>query len=554
MQTLPKPLPDELLYSALARATYRYGFWSPKRLLDVLYGRRTVVAVPDLPSNLAHLAQVVGNHWQLGVEELAIHHTLFGYYTHFRGLRQRKQVLAAMAADGGSLQVRLGICAGSARTPRRFHICPLCHASDVARFGEAYWHRAHHLPGVLVCHLHGEPLLESDVPFRPHGRHAYLAAPMASSLDDLRPLVKSLTRPEVARAVAVRSFELLTSDARSVARKPDYRPRLGPWGAGPGRARRFRDAFVEYFGEDLLLASFKREAGDPLAWLGEVLRAPRRPLHPFKHVLTEVFLRAQSAGLPSSTDAQPATNDKRWGVYRLPEMRQEAVALARIGLTTNAVARALDVDWKTADRLLAPLPSPPVSPARDQEADRRAWQEMAAAHPGLGKKELRGIAPALYARLYRNDRAWLLVWKAQRPGRTTGVRRVDWHQRDVDLEARVRQQVARTLNDSPPRRASRNHILGMLGIRAMVAHRGELLPLTTAALDALCETVEAFQLRRLESVFSQEGTLALPDWKALREARIEPRRFPDGGRGLVQRARWCVEQALSRGLGEGARS
>lgn len=553
MRTLPKPLPDELLYSALARATYRYGFWSPKRLLDVLYGRRTVVAVPDLPSNLARLAQVVGDHWQLGIEELATHHTLFGYYIHFRGLRQRKQVLAAMAADGGSLQVRLGICAGSARTPRRFHLCPLCHVADVTRFGEAYWHRAHHLPGVLVCHLHGEPLRESEVSFRPHGRHRYLAAPMSGSLDDLRPLVTSLRRFDVAQAVAVRSVELLTSDSHSVARKPDYRPRLGPWGAGPGRAGRFRDAFVDYFGEDLLVASLKREDGDPLAWLAEVLRAPRRPLHPFKHVLMEVFLCGQDAVLQSSTDAQSGTSEKRWGVYRLPEMRQEAVALAQLGLTTNAVARALEVDWKTAGRLLAPLPSPPVSPSCDPELDRRAWQEMAAAHPELGKKDLRAAAPALYARLYRNDRAWLLGWKAQRPVPLTGARRIDWNQRDVDLEARVKQQAVRTLNESPPRRASRNHILGMLGIRTMVTLQGALLPRTTAVLDALCETVEAFQLRRLESVFSQEGASGLPDWKALREASIEPRRLPDSGRDLVQRARRCAEKVFSRELGEGAR-
>lgn len=553
MQTLPKPLPDELLYSTLARATYRYGFWSPKRLLDVLYGRRTVVAVPDLPSNLASLEQVVRNHWQLGVEELAAHHTLFGYYTHFLGPRQRKQVLAAMASDGGSLQVRLGICAGSAITPRRFHLCRQCHAADITRFGEAYWHRAHHLPGVLVCHLHGEPLLESDVPFRPHGRHAYQAAPMACPFDELRPLVNSLDRPEVARALAVRSFELLTSDSRCVATTPDYRPRLGQWAEGRGRARRFRDVFVGYFGEDLLLASFKRDDGDPLAWLDEVLRAPRRPLHPFKHVLMEVFLSGQGAVLQPRSDAQSATSDKRWGVYRLPEMRQEAAALARLGLSTNAVAVALDVDWNTADRLLAPLPSPPASLLRDPEPDRRAWLEMAATRPGLGKKELRSAAPALYARLYRNDRAWLLAWKAPCPGRSVGVRRIDWQRRDQELEARVKRQVLRTLDDSPPRRASRNHVLCMLGIRAMVTHQGALLPRTMAALDSLCETVEAFQLRRLEAVFIQEGMSGLPDWKALRQARIEPRRLPDGGRGLIERARQCVMEAFSRELREGAR-
>jgi hypothetical protein len=545
MQTLPKPLPDELLYSTLARATYRYGFWSPKRLLDILYGRRTVVAVPDLPTNLASLTQSTENHWQLGVEELAVHHTLFGYYTHFRGARQRKKVLAAMAADGGSLQVRLGVCAGAARTPKRFRLCLRCHGADVAQFGEAYWHRAHHLPGVLVCHLHGEPLLESDVPFRPRGRHVYLAAPLEGDLHSLPPLVSNLTRPKVAWTVAVRSFELLASQPRTVATRPDYRPRLGQWGAGWGRAKRFRNVFVEYFGEDLLLASFGREDGDPLAWLEEVLRGPRRPLHPFKHVLMEVFLDGREKMLQDDSDPQCQKSGKSWGVYRLPEMRKEAVILSQLGLSTHAVAWTLDVDWKTATRLLAPLPSPQPKLPYDPDIDRRAWEMTAAAHSELGKKALRNIAPALYARLYRNDRAWLIAWKAKCDKRPAVARRIDWPQRDLALELRVRQQVAQTLKESPPCRASRSHVLGMLGLRALLAHRATLLPRTSTALDALCETVEAYQLRRLELVFRQEGGHSIPDWKALRDARIQPGRLPDGGQGLIQRARRRANEVAS---------
>jgi hypothetical protein len=551
MQMLPRPLPDELLYSALARATYRYGFWSPKRLLDILYGRRTVVAVPDLPSNLASLTRATGDHWRLGVEELAIHHTLFGYYTHFRGARQRKQVLAAMATDGGNLQVRLGICAGSARAPNRFRLCTHCHAADVARFGESYWHRAHHLPGVLVCHLHGEPLMESEVPFRPHGRHSYLAAPMEGDWGRLRPVVSSLARPEVARTVAARSFELLASQACPEVTRPDYRSRLESWGSRRGRAQRFRDGFVEYFGEDLLLASFGREDGDPLAWLQEVLHAPRRSLHPFKHVLMDVFLNGQRAVLPEG-DARPV-GSKRWGVYRLQEMRQEAATLTQLGLSTHAVAWTLDVDWKTADRLLAPLPSLEATPAPETNADRQAWEETAADHSDLGKKALRAIAPALYARLYRNDRAWLLAWRAKRLQRPAVARRIDWQQRDLELEPRVRQQVAQILKEAPPRRASRHHVLGLLGLLAMMTHRAALLPRTSAALEELCETVEAYQLRRLESVLSQEGRLNTPNWRALREARIQPDRLPDGGQSLIQRARRRIEEVRSAEVGAGAR-
>ena len=72
MRTLRKPLPDELLSGALASATYRYGYWSPKGFLDLLYGSRTVVAVPDLPSNLQVLAQTTQEAWGLSAEELAV--------------------------------------------------------------------------------------------------------------------------------------------------------------------------------------------------------------------------------------------------------------------------------------------------------------------------------------------------------------------------------------------------------------------------------------------------------------------------------------------------
>ncbi|CAM5791593.1 TnsD family Tn7-like transposition protein [Rhizobacter fulvus] len=538
MRTLPKPLPDELLYSALARATYRYGFWSPKRLLDILYGRRTVVAVPDLPSNLASLARATGSEWQLGVEEMAVRHTLFGYYTHFCSARQRKQVLAAMASDGGNLQVRLGICAGSARAPKRFHFCPRCHAADVARSGEAYWHRAHHLPGVVVCHLHGDPLVESDVPFRPPGRHAYLAAPVEADLSNLRPLVGAQTQPEVARAVAVRSFELLIGQPCTTAMKPDYRAHLGHMGSVRGRSQRLRSAFIDYFGESLLLASFGREYGDPLAWLDEVLRAPRRPLHPFKHVLMGVFINGTRVMAQDSNDASSVASGKRWGVYRSPGMRQEAASLAQLGLSTRAVAWTLDVDWKTAERLLAPLPPTQAAPAHESGVDRQAWAETAAANSEKGKKELRGIAPALYARLYRHDRAWLLAWHPVRAQSDLSVRRrIDWGRRDSNLQDRVRQLVAQTLQEIPPRRASKNHILGLMGQRALLTHRAALLPRATETLDALCETVESFQLRRLAFVLSQEGGHALPDWRAFRDAHIQPGRSPDEGQGIMERAR-----------------
>lgn len=536
MRTLPKPLPDELLYSALARATYRYGFWSPKQLLDLIYGRRTVVAVPDLPSNLVALARATAEAWQMSAEELALRHTLVGYYTHFKGSRCRRSALAHMAADGGSFHLRLGICAGAACVPKQLRLCPACHAADIAAYGEAYWHRAHHLPGVLVCHQHGDVLLDTNQPFRPPSRHVYAAAPLDLSLVTLRPVVHRLTRTREALALAARSVQLLDSPAHAPSPRPDYRGalQLRGWGRRRGRLQDLQGVFVGFFGADLLEASFARPDCDPVAWLADVTRAPRRNMHPFKHVLMEVFLRGHEAQVRAAHPGRPK-KVKTWGIYRDTELRKDAAKLASVGLTTHAIACALDVDWKTADRLLQPMSEDAESSCRDVAEDRQAWLDIQRSYPTLNKKQLRAKAPALYARLYRHDREWLLAQRVLPSERPVTERRIDWPRRDAEVEALVQAGVAKALRIQPARRASRSYVLGQLGLRALVAHRATLLPRTTAALDELCETVEAFQVRRLAAALTKLPESA-PEWALLRAAAIQPRRFDDGARSLIHRA------------------
>jgi len=551
MRTLRKPLPDELLYGTLASATYRYGYWSPKGFLDVLYGSRTVVAVPDLPSNLEVLAQTTQEAWGLSAEELARWHTLFEYYAHYRTERQRQKVLAAMAANSGSLQVGLGICAGSARAPARLRLCPRCHAADLEQFREAYWHRAHHLPGVLVCHLHGDVLLETEIPFRPTGRHLYVATPLELDGISLQPVVSELANLKIAQAIAAQSFELLTSQAGAKCTKPDYRAQMEQlgWRSGRSGAESLEAAFRACFGDDLISASFR--AGEKLAWLQESLRAPRRPLHPFKHVLMRVFLDSQKLPAPVLKEDQGA--GKAWGIYRDESLRREAASLAGLGLKTHSVARALEVDWKTAHRLLQPMP--PASPrvARDVQVDRRSWARLAAANPDAGKKDLRAGAPALYSRLYRNDHEWLLAWQPRTALYAGHRRRVNWQQRDAIIEQRVREQAKRVLREDPPRRVSRSHVLGELGLRALLAHRFALLPRTCAALDEICESVDVFQVRRVACVLARECGNQVPAWYVFREAKVQASRLPDRGRDLLIRAADRARQINTRQLAGGTR-
>lgn len=533
MLTLPKPLPDELLCSALARATYRYGFWSPKQLLDILYGRRTVGAVPDLPCNLASLVQAIGSYWELDIEKLATQHTLFRYYTHFRAQQERKDVLAAMAHSGGSLHLRLGICAGSARAPRRFHLCPQCHADDIARFGEAYWHRAHHLPGVLVCNLHGDYLRESNVPFHTPARNVYEPAPIEIDWNCLPPLVSSCVRRDMAHAVATHSVEVLEAEHCAPSQITDYRPelRLRGWRPGPGEYARLRDASEACFGKELLTCTFSRSDCHPLDWLAEVIQHPHRRMHPLKHVLMRVFLASQVL------QTKQETEQKIFNHWDVPALQQEAANLYPLELETRVVAEVLNADQQTTQRLRTPFPPRNLGTSRSPDIDRRAWEVHAASHPSLGKSELRLSAVALYARLYRNDHAWLMDWSSPPKRSEKSVRRINWPQRDENYEAQVLAQITKTLQETPPRRASRGFILGTLGLRSTLGNRGFLLPRTQAALDRACESVSAYQLRRLIRILGQEGMATAPEWRVWYMAGIEPSRFADGGRGLMQLAR-----------------
>ena len=541
MRTLfPRPLPDELLYSTLARSTYRSGHWSPKRLLDVAFARRTVVATPDLPSNLGDLVAATHPEWGLSERQIAESHTLLPFYTHYSGHARHARALKLMTGSGGSLLMRLGVAAGSARPVRTFQLCLGCFKSDIATYGEAYWHRAHHLPGVVMCGQHGMSLHQSGIPFRSASRHDYRPVPLDVDPAGLVSIVPNATelQLELLCRVAKVACELLTSPQRSSTPWPDYRPALRDRGfaSGRGAGERLRAEFTNVIGSHAVSVTFRPSESDNLAWLADVLRPPRRSMHPIKHALMTVFLERTST-LSSECAPQEAAKVKTWGVYRNANLRSEAAALGDLGLSTRAIAHALELDWQTAKRLQDPLPERAIREQRNREIDRTAWQQLADSSPGAMKKSVRAKDPALYARLYRLDRAWIVGWSADNPTVPVLKRRVDWLARDAGWEANVRREVDRLLRQTPPVRASRNRVLGALGLRAQLQHWSARLPRTEAALGELCETTQAFQVRRLAHVIQEPRATKLPDWRVLRAAGINSARCADGGSSLIAQAR-----------------
>ena len=154
---LPKPYPDELIGSVLARGSVHTGL-PPKVLNRLVLGRPHGQVSFFLPSGLPTIARLA----HMDSEELALRHTVLPYVTAFMPLRQavtmRSKVLRPSIDEPGSLASLIKSVTQGTRVLRA---CTLCVRDDMAQFGESYWHRSHLIPGVYLCPVHGSPLVEA---------------------------------------------------------------------------------------------------------------------------------------------------------------------------------------------------------------------------------------------------------------------------------------------------------------------------------------------------------------------------------------------------------
>ncbi|MFT3689819.1 TniQ family protein [Paenirhodobacter sp.] len=171
----PVALPDEVLYSRLARWHLHSGSRSPKQTLDDLFGNRSVRAAIDLQRHLRALSERISELTPCSPQDL-LRQTLFGYYASHQTAGMARMAMGAMIdGQASGLHARLGIAAGTRLPPCPLRWCPRCHAAAMRQHSESFWRRAHQLPGVLVCPSHGLPLRNARLP-EAVGQHEFIAA------------------------------------------------------------------------------------------------------------------------------------------------------------------------------------------------------------------------------------------------------------------------------------------------------------------------------------------------------------------------------------------
>lgn len=295
----PTAYPDELLYSILARYHVRSGNISPKATLRELFGSTTITATVDLPSHLNALVQNLPPLSKLTVESLIQKHTLYPFYAPFLFPDKAELVRGSMLEHSwGDIHARAGIMASSVRTPNHLRFCPACFREEQEKYGEAYWHRLHQLPGVVVCPAHLTMLQDSSVAIRAANKHEFIAASEDCCLPKLRQvtylsntfkqlvglaqdvewLLNNAVTPEDTASLLVRYKSLLID---------------GRLATTTGRVRQAEliRRFSSFFGSELLKlldsdVSYESESN----WLSNIVRKHRKTFHPLRHLLLMRFL------------------------------------------------------------------------------------------------------------------------------------------------------------------------------------------------------------------------------------------------------------------------
>ena len=118
------------------------------------------------------------------------------------------------------------------------------------------------------------------------------------------------------------------------------------------------------------------------------------------------------------------------------------------------------------------------SDARRREAH-EAWSSLLEGNNTASVQILRALDPATYSWLYRNDRDWLRNANKARLAAPRSVgRKVDWHARDQQLSALVRQAIDTWLSHSPYRRMRIGEVVALFPSLKPFVNKLDKLPST----------------------------------------------------------------------------
>jgi len=334
----PELLPDELLYSWLARLAALNAMGAPREVLWRIFGCRTLVPSVDLPTQLIAVQQRLGSKLVFPTLNALIEEgTLLPYHRPFLTSARHSRARDTMLyGDGKGLKTLIGRVANRFGAHPPLRSCPDCLDDSMTRHGAYYWQRKHQLPGVNYCVIHGTLLQHVPLQSRTHRQRLLLpttviaraSPPVKTDAWQLRFAQLSQELVEAALPVIAPLSRATTYRSGALARGYGTRHNKVDFSALADAMRRQFDDFEGFEHQARLLAS----PVHPLGWLRPLFTKPERSLHPICHLLLIEFLFGSVAAFEmacAACDHPP---------HDPPLNAQSLAQAAKIHVTSSALA------------------------------------------------------------------------------------------------------------------------------------------------------------------------------------------------------------------------
>ena len=375
----PTPYPDEVLGSVISRACNHLGL-TRKALIRVLLDSEDGQMSWVLPTQLPKIASVM----RVEPEALLFGHTLFPFMTAFMPPRLADSLADKILRGHRSSESSVSSLIKSVTQPtKRLRYCAECAQDDLDRLGESYWRRAHLLPAVTQCALHGTSLIEV------HGSNTSATARLFDQHVPEVELAHARPSPYAsAGAASAIARTALPTLRESWIRRTDWLDRYRDESMAKGYRLRsgslassnLASHLCEYFSpESLTNLGCGYDSTSRRAWPALMVRSGTHvECSPLKHVLLQAFLAECSPDLkkidhgpPGKLPRDPAMLDVEMSVYFEREWR-----LAKASGRRRQVTEILQTGgfWSTYrhDRQSFPKTSALVRAFRgSDEADRQ---------------------------------------------------------------------------------------------------------------------------------------------------------------------------------------
>ncbi|RQP34990.1 TnsD family Tn7-like transposition protein [Burkholderia ubonensis] len=226
---------------------------------------------------------------------------------------------------------------------------------------------------------------------------------------------------------------------------------------------------------------------------------------------------------------------------------EAAKEMRRNGMPVAEIASDMDVSGLSVKAMLKRRTPPEKGSESEILEWRRQWKTVLHKVAPGGHKAGRKVNGHLYYLLNRYDKEWLREsakrYVQERNAISKEVR-VDWANRDIEWSIALRDAAARLLAAEPRLiRASKTAVVAEADVYILHHKVMHKLPLCQSVLDEVEESVEQFQIRRLEAAAQHMTSAgeAVVGWRLLRRAAIPASR-------VTQRLKATVAQ-LERAAG-----